>query len=112
MKPINVNESNFDSEVLHSEIPVLADFFAPWCGPCKTLAPVIEQLAEEYAGKVKVVKINTDESEQLAQKYKISSIPTLLILNKGSVVNSFIGLVSKIDIKKKLDGTFANVSKN
>ena len=78
--------------------------------PCKALAPIIEQLAEEYAGKVKVVKINTDESEQLAQRYKISSIPTLLILDRGSVVNSFIGLVSKTDIVKKLDETFAIVS--
>jgi len=95
---------------LQSEIPVLADFFAPWCGPCKALAPIIEQLAEEYAGKVKEVKINTDESEQLAQRYKISSIPTLLILYNGSVVNFFIGLVTKTDIKKKLDGTFANVA--
>lgn len=102
MAIIEVKTSTFDQEVLKSELPVLVDFWAPWCGPCKALTPTIHKLAEELEGKVKVAKVNIDESPEIAGKYSIMSIPTLLIFVNGSVSDQMIGLVQKDKIMDKL----------
>lgn len=98
-----VNSSSFEAEVLQSELPVLVDFWAPWCGPCKALTPTIDKLAAELDGKVKIVKLNIDESPEIAGKYSIMSIPTLLIFDKGNVSDQLVGLVQKEKIIDKLN---------
>ena len=103
MSEIILTKKNFEAEVLKSEIPVLVDFFATWCGPCKMLAPVIEELAEKYEGKVKIRKVNVDEENELAMKYEISSIPTLVLFKEGRVVNTKIGLCSKSEIESMIN---------
>lgn len=103
MSEINLTNQNFEEEVLESEIPVLVDFFATWCGPCKMIAPVIEEIAERYAGKVKIRKVNVDEENELAMKYQISSIPTLVLFKDGKVVNTKIGLCSKSEIESMIN---------
>ncbi len=102
MAIIETNTAGFETEVLKSEIPVLVDFWAPWCGPCKALTPIVHKLAEELEGKVKVVKVNIDESPEIAGKYSIMSIPTLLIFVGGTVSDQLIGLVQKEKIIDKL----------
>ncbi|MBQ1459078.1 MAG: thioredoxin [Butyrivibrio sp.] len=96
-------EDNFDAEVLKSDIPVLVDFYADWCGPCKMMMPVVEKLAETYDGKVKVGKVNSDENNQLAAKYGIMSIPSFLIIKNGEVVDSAMGAMPIDALAKKLD---------
>ncbi|MHB1688262.1 MAG: thioredoxin [Ignavibacteriaceae bacterium] len=96
------NDFNFDQEVLKSDVPVLVDFWAPWCGPCRMVSPIVEQIAEEYQGKLKVVKLNTDENEDVAIRYGIRSIPTLGIFNNGQVVDGVIGAVPKQMIESKI----------
>ena len=95
MAEIVLTIDNFKTEVLESDIPVLVDFWAPWCGPCKMLGPVISQIAEEYDGKVKVGKVNVDEEEELAAKYGIQSIPTVLLFKGGEVVEQSLGFKPK-----------------
>ena len=97
-----VTNQTFEQEVLKSEIPVLVDFWAPWCGPCKAISPSVDALAEEMADKLKVVKINTDESGEIAGKYGIMSIPTLLIIKGGEVVETLVGNQSKQAIAAKV----------
>lgn len=101
-----VTDANFESEVLKAETPVLVDFWAPWCGPCRMVAPIVEELSQEYAGKVKFVKLNTDDNVQTASRYGIRSIPTLLVFNGGGKTEpagSIIGFRPKGDLKKRLD---------
>jgi thioredoxin 1 len=104
MKPtIEINLANFESEVLKSTQPVLVDFWAEWCGPCKMLAPVLDQIATEQAGRTRVVKINVDENPGLAARYNITSIPTLLYFAGGEVRNTTVGAVSKKKIVDNLE---------
>lgn len=100
---LELNETNFDAEVLQSAQPVLVDFWAPWCGPCRSMAPVIEEVAQEYAGKVKVAKVNVDENQTLAGRYRIMSIPTLMMFKNGEVVGQMVGYTAKGVLAKKLD---------
>ena len=92
---VNLGADNFDSEVINSTLPVLVDFWAPWCGPCKMLAPVIEELATEYAGKIKVCKLNIDEAADIASRFSVMSIPTIIIFNRGEVAKQTVGAVPK-----------------
>jgi len=100
---IAISAAEFDQEVLRSEEPVLADFWAPWCMPCRMLAPTIDQIAEDYRGRVKVVKINTDENQQLAAKYGIRGIPTLIIFKNGEPIDRAVGVQPKAVLSEKLD---------
>ena len=104
MSEIQLTDDTFDKEVLQSAQPVLVDFCAPWCGPCRMFGPVFEEIAKEYSGKVKVAKLNTDEHPNAPGRYRISAIPTLLFFKGGKLVESRVGVLSKADIKKLLDG--------
>jgi thioredoxin len=101
MSYIELNSKNFQAEVIDSEKPVLVDFWAPWCGPCRALAPTIEELAEKHSDKVKVAKLNVDENSELATKYHVMSIPTLLLFKDGQVDKQHIGLISTEKLIKK-----------
>ena len=96
-------ESNFNDQVLQSPQPVLVDFWAEWCGPCKMIAPVLDELATEYGGKVKIAKVNIDEHQNLAAQYRVTAIPTLLVFKGGQVVEQMVGAKSKRDLKASLD---------
>ncbi len=100
---IEVTDANFDSEVVKSDMPVLVDFWAAWCGPCRMVAPVVEELADDYAGRVKITKLNVDENRNTAAKYGIMSIPTLLLFQKGEVKNRLVGFRPKTELAKALD---------
>jgi len=100
---IEINESNFSEKVLSSDKPVLVDFWAPWCGPCKTLNPVIEELADEYRSRVKIVKVNTDKNISLSTRFQIASIPCLILFSNGTPLQRIVGLKPKSDIKKIID---------
>jgi len=102
-KEIRLTDDNFKTEVLDSTVPVLVDFWATWCGPCKMIAPTVEQIAEEYDGRAKVGKVNTEEAMSIAGEYGIVSIPTLIIFKDGKPVDQIVGAVSKDVIKAKLD---------
>jgi len=102
-KPVEVNDSNFDQMVLQSKTPVLVDFWAAWCGPCRMVALVVEELAGEYQGKVNMVKLNVDENPKTASQYGIMSIPTLLIFKNGAPVSNIVGFRPKAELKRSLD---------
>ena len=102
-KPVDTSDDTFASDVLESDTPVLVDFWAPWCGPCKMVAPVVEELSDDYDGQVKFVKLNTDENPQVAGKYGIRSIPTLLIFKGGENVGQVVGFRPKSELAKHID---------
>lgn len=104
---IEFNEANFETEVLQSADPVLVDFWAPWCGPCRQLAPVIDQLSKEYESGAKVGKVNTDESPNLARKYGIQSIPTVMVFKDGQVVSQLMGVQPKAKLQEAIDSAKA-----
>ena len=101
--PVEITEENFETEVLTSEVPVLVDFWAQWCPPCRMVAPIVEDLAVDFAGKVKVAKCDVDNSRDVAGQYNITSIPTLIIFKGGEVVHKSVGVTSKEDLAKALE---------
>ena len=103
----HVSDSNFEGEVLKSPTPVLVDFWAPWCGPCKAIAPVLEELADDYAGKLKVVKINVDDNPDTPARYGVRGIPNLLIIKGGQVKDQIVGAVPKGHLVKAVDQALA-----
>ena len=103
-KPTAVTEESFDQEVLKSEIPVLVDFWAEWCGPCRMVAPIVEELAGEYAGRLKVTKLDVDDNQRLAMRYNIMSIPTLGVFRAGELIERIVGYMPKQELKRRLDG--------
>jgi len=106
---VTLTDQNFQKEVLESDVPVLVDFWAPWCAPCRMVAPVVEQLADEYIGKFKIAKLNTDENNKTASTYGIMSIPTLGIFKGGQLVDGVVGAVPKQTLVKKLDEHISNI---
>ncbi|HZR80856.1 MAG TPA: thioredoxin [Candidatus Binatia bacterium] len=102
-----VTDSSFDGEVLQSKTPVLIDFWAPWCGPCRAIGPVVEQLAGEYAGKLKVVKMNVDDNPQTPSKYGVRGIPNLIVFKDGKVHEQIIGAVPKARLTQAIDSAVA-----
>ena len=97
---IELTQANFDKEVLEASLPVLVDFWAPWCGPCKMVGPIVKELSEEYSGKLNVGKLNTDESPVIAERYGIRSIPTLMVFKNGKVVEQLVGALPKSQLQK------------
>jgi len=107
-EPFTITAANFEAEVLKSTTPVLVDFWAPWCGPCRIVAPSVEEMATQYAGKLKVGKLNVDEHPAVAQRYNITGIPALLFFEGGAVVNTVVGAVPKSTLQKKVDEVLGN----
>lgn len=103
MSLLHLTDANFKKEVLDSNLPVLVDFWAPWCGPCKVIGPVVEDLAREYDKKIKVCKINIDEDSRVASEYGIMSIPTLIFFKDGKVTDQVVGALNKIELKRKIE---------
>ena len=106
MALIHLTQENFDNEVIKSEIPVLVDFWAEWCGPCRMISPIVDQIASEYSGKLKVGKVNVDEAQEIAIKYSVMSIPTLMVFKKGQVVDQVIGAMDKEQLLGRLKRNF------
>jgi len=104
---IEFTDTNFDAEVIKSDKPVLVDFWAPWCGPCKIIAPIVEEISAEYAGKLKVGKVNTDDNQKVASDYGVMSIPTLMIFKDGEVVERIIGAQPKTALTAKINAVLA-----
>ena len=110
MGTINVSDTSFESEVISSEQPVLVDFWAEWCAPCKMIAPIVEELSNEYQGQVKFTIVDVDENPEVAQKYGVRGIPTLLIFNDGAPVDQLVGALPKKTIKDKLENLLNNIN--
>jgi len=100
---LQFTDANFDEEVMKSDKPVLVDFWAEWCGPCKALTPVIDELARDYSGKAKIGKVNTDENRQISVRFSVSAIPTVMLFHNGQVVEKFVGLRGKKEFQSAID---------
>jgi thioredoxin 1 len=103
-KPTAVTEQTFEQEVLKANVPVLVDFWAAWCGPCRMVAPIVEELAGEYEGRLKVAKVDVDDNQNLAMRYQVMSIPTLGVFRGGQMVERIVGYFPKTELKRRLDG--------
>ncbi len=103
MAELEITKNNFTDEVMNSDIPVLLDFWATWCGPCRMISPIVKELAEEYSGKLKVGKVNVDEEAELASAFGITSIPTIVLIKNGKTVNSSIGFMTKDQLVKMIN---------
>ena len=108
MAELKITRENFENEVMKSNIPVLIDFWAPWCGPCRMMGPIIEQLAEEYEGKAKVGKVNVDEEGELSQAFGVMSIPTIVLVKDGKVVKQAVGARPKTEVEAMLQCVFSD----
>jgi len=100
---IDINDTNFEQEVLNSEVPVVVDFWAPWCGPCRKLGPILDEISSEFDGKVKFVKVNTDENLKTAKDYSISGLPSLLVFKNGKALERLVGLMPKSTIISNIE---------
>jgi thioredoxin 1 len=107
-EPLHVTDAAFDKTVLQSELPVIVDFWAPWCGPCRMVAPILDKLAKEYAGKMVIAKVNTDENPQWAQKFNVQGIPTMLFVAGGKIVHQQVGALPEPMLRSVVD-QFLNV---
>ena len=103
-KPQAVTEQTFENEVLKADLPVLVDFWAEWCGPCRMVAPIVEELAGEYAGRLKVTKVDVDDNQQIAMRYSIMSIPTLGVFKGGEMIERIVGYMPKQELKRRVEG--------
>ncbi len=107
-KPVDVTEKTFDQDVLKAKTPMLVDFWAPWCPPCLAVAPILEELAEEYEGKIGIARLNVDEAPTLSARYGVSAIPTMLLFKEGEPIGQLIGFRPKAELKKALDEILAS----
>jgi thioredoxin 1 len=105
MTPLHLTDANFKKEVLESSLPVLVDFWAPWCGPCRMIAPIIDEMAKEYANKLVVGKVNVDDSPRVATQYAVMSIPTIIFFKNGKVMEQIVGALNKVELKRKIEDT-------
>ena len=108
---IELTDATFDEIVNGSEVPVLVDFWAPWCGPCKMIAPLIDEIAEEYGEKAKICKVNTDEHREAAVEYAINAIPTVILFKGGEIAQKWVGMVTKKDMTKEIDVVIAELER-